>query len=94
VQDKYLPVFKDNNLFIEKSDNPYATPVLINNDPLMSGYLSSKNLKNVENTAWCIVNRKGRGQIISFVDNPAFRGYWYGTNKIFMNAIFYGDLIR
>jgi hypothetical protein len=25
-----------------------------------------------------------------FSDDPNFRGTWYGTNKLFLNAIFYG----
>ena len=48
----------------------------------------------IENSAWCLIHRKGKGQVISFVDNPNFRGYWYGTEKVFMNAIFYGRFIR
>ena len=29
--------------------------------------------------------------IIGFSDNPNFRAFWYGTNKLFANAIFFGD---
>jgi len=89
-----LPVFKGNNLFLKKSQKPYSTPLWIEEDPLISGYLSEKNKKSLENTAWCLVSRKGDGKIISFVDNPNFRGYWYGTEKVFLNAIFYGRLVR
>ena len=28
-----------------------------------------------------------------FADNPNFRGTWYGTNKLFLNAIFLGNNI-
>ena len=28
-----------------------------------------------------------------FADNPNFRGAWYGTNRLFLNAIFLGDKI-
>ena len=28
-----------------------------------------------------------------FSDNPNFRGAWYGTNRLFLNAIFLGDRI-
>jgi len=27
------------------------------------------------------------------VDNPNFRGAWYGTNKLFFNALFFGSVI-
>jgi hypothetical protein len=94
IDKKQMPVLKNNNLFIKKSSDPYATPVMIKEKPLLTGYLSKKNQEKVEHTAWCLVGKKGRGTIISFVDNPNFRGYWYGTNRLFMNAIFYGDIIR
>ncbi len=94
IEKNQMPVLKNNNLFIKKSSDPYATPVMIKEQPLLTGYLSRENKEKVENTAWCLVGKKGRGKIISFVDNPNFRGYWYGTNKLFLNAIFYGDIIR
>ena len=28
------------------------------------------------------------------VDNPNFRGVWYGTNKLFANALFFGSAIK
>ena len=34
------------------------------------------------------------GRIISLVDNPNFRAFWYGTNKLFLNSIFFGQLMR
>ncbi|MFW6094953.1 MAG: M14 family zinc carboxypeptidase [Bacteroidota bacterium] len=89
-----MPVFKNNNYFIEISEDPYATPIRIGEEPLLSGYLSSKNLKRIENTAWCLVKNPGRGTIISFVDSPNFRGFWYGTNKVFLNSIFFGQHVN
>lgn len=94
IDDSSMPVFKDNNYFIKISENPYGTPMRIGEDPLLSGYLSSKNLKRIKNTAWCLVNNPGRGTIISFVDSPNFRGFWYGTNKVFLNAIFFGQHVN
>ena len=32
------------------------------------------------------------GSVILFADNPNFRGYWYGTNKLFLNALFFSRL--
>jgi len=28
-----------------------------------------------------------------FADNPNFRGSWYGTNRLFLNALFLGNHI-
>jgi hypothetical protein len=40
-----------------------------------------------------VVSKIGRGIAVMFSDNPNFRGAWYGTNRLFLNAIFLGDRI-
>ena len=32
----------------------------------------------------------GRGQIILFADDPNFRGYFWGTSRLFLNAVLLG----
>ena len=49
---------------------------------------------NFKNTASLIVSRLGSGRVVIFADNPNFRGSWYGTNKLFLNAIYFGDNIN
>jgi len=29
--------------------------------------------------------------VLYFTDNTNFRAFWYGTNKLMMNAVFFGD---
>ena len=56
----------------------------------MSGYIDDANLEALKNTAAVRIGRKGRGRVIYFTDNTNFRAFWYGTNKLLMNAIFFG----
>jgi len=91
--DKYLSIFKNNKLFFEKSKNPYNNPVLYTDDPLLSGYVSKENYELIKNSSAVIVSSLGSGEIICFSDNPNFRAFWYGTNRLFLNAIFLGNLI-
>ena len=79
--------------FAQKSNSPYATPVRYTSEPLLSGYIHPEHLEVAKNAAGVLVNSYGRGKIISFMDNPNFRAFWYGTNKLFMNAIFFGHTI-
>jgi len=88
-----IPVFHRGTQFLEVTGNPYATPLTYTNDPVMSGYISSKNLKSLKNSAAMTVNNFGRGRVISMIPNPNFRAFWYGTNKLFANAIFFGGTI-
>ncbi|OJJ22401.1 zinc carboxypeptidase [marine bacterium AO1-C] len=88
-----IPVFRNHNIFVDKSSNPYATPLHYTKSPLLSGYISKPNLKRLGGTASIIVTKQGRGTVVSMLDNPNFRGFWYGTNKLFANAIFFGQTI-
>ena len=45
---------------------------------------------NLKGAASLIVSSSGSGRVVLFADNPNFRGSWYGTNKLFLNAIFFG----
>jgi hypothetical protein len=45
------------------------------------------------NAAAVIVFEIGRGMVVCFPGNPNFRAFWYGTNRLFANALFFGNLI-
>lgn len=89
-----IPVFRRGTSFYKTSGNPYATPLRYTNSPLLSGYISAPNEKALRNTASVVVCGQGGGRVICMVDNMNFRGFWYGTNKIFMNAVFFGHTIN
>jgi hypothetical protein len=93
IRGKTMPVFKDNNDIYSYSGDPYRVAVRVEESPLMSGYLSERNKQILGNTPYCLVTPMGRGSIISFTADPNFRAFWYGTNKLFMNALFYGELL-
>lgn len=92
-QEKEIFTFRNDNFFLEPSANPYANPLVYTADPLASGYLHPSNLPGVKESAVIRVSGQGRGRIIGFADNMNFRAFWFGTNKLFMNAIFFGQVI-
>ncbi|MDB4286104.1 M14 family metallopeptidase [bacterium] len=69
-------------------------PVVYTDNPLLSGYVSARNLKKIRGSASVKVSLIGKGRVIHLADNPNFRGIWYGTNKLFANAIFFGRVVR
>ncbi len=89
-----LPIFKVNNINFEDTGDPYNTPVMFTQNPLMAGYVHPRNLVNIKNSPAIIAQRSGRGKVISMSDNPNFRAFWYGTNKLFLNAIFFGKVVE
>lgn len=88
-----LPVFHKGTSFYNLPKNKYAAPAIYTQNPLLGGYISKKNLKAIGNTASIIACQSGSGRIICMSDNPNFRAFWYGTNKLFANAIFFGNTI-
>ncbi|MEL6124122.1 MAG: M14 family zinc carboxypeptidase, partial [Bacteroidota bacterium] len=73
-----LPVFKRGNNYFEPLPGKYSTPGRYSEDPLLSGYLHVDNQAKMPGAAAVFTSPYGRGQIIGLVDNPLFRGYWYG----------------
>ena len=88
-----IALFKPNNLFMQKATGAYANPLSYGNAPLLSGYISKPNYAKLKNSSCLGVSALGRGRVIGFTDNLVFRAFWFGTNKIVMNAIFYGPLL-
>ena len=86
-----LPVFRNSTLFMKLDNNSYNNPIKYTENPLLSGYISDKNLSELRNTSMCKIGTIGKGKIIYFTDNTNFRAFWYGTNKLLMNAIFFGN---
>jgi Zinc carboxypeptidase len=92
-KDQTLSIFRDNTIFLEKIKDPYNAPLIYTNDPLVSGYITEKNKKLLRNTPSVVATSYGAGKVIVMTDNPNFRAFWYGTNKLFLNAIFFGSTI-
>ncbi len=88
-----LPVFRRGTMFMNLPGNSYASPLKYTLDPLLGGYISPANLQTLKGSSGAIVSRLGGGRIICLADNPNFRAYWFGTTKVFMNALFFGPTI-
>ena len=88
-----LPVFRRGTDYYEITNNVYATPASYRADPLLAGYINKMNLSQLGGSASIIVGGYGSGRVIGFVDNPAFRAFWWGTQKLIANATFFGAAI-
>jgi hypothetical protein len=70
-------------------ENPWATLIEIPENALLSGFTSDENQEELAGKAMAIAERHGSGSVILFADNPNFRAYFFGTNKLFMNSLFF-----
>ncbi len=88
-----MTVFRNSTIFMQKGENRYSSPLVYTENPLASGYVSDENIELLKESAAIVVSGTGRGRVIAMTDNPNFRAFWYGTNKLFANAIFFGHTI-
>jgi len=86
-------IFRNSEYFMEPSEKNFANPAVYSQNALLSGYISEENLELLKGSSAVGVSAYGRGRVIGFIDNLNFRAFWYGTNKVFMNAVFFGNLI-
>jgi len=89
-----ISVYRNGQTYLAPSTNPYSTVAQYTDTPLIGGYLHPLSAKKIKNSAAIVVAQEGEGRIIMFTDDPNFRGAWYGTNKLFLNALFFGGLIN
>ncbi|MFT6687493.1 MAG: hypothetical protein ACJAX7_000492 [Saprospiraceae bacterium] len=88
-----LPIFRNSTLFLVADKESYNNPIRYTKDPLLSGYISQNNLNFLKETVAFRKGKLGKGTVVYFTDNTNFRAFWYGTNKLMMNAIFFGDFM-
>ncbi|MFT5737105.1 MAG: hypothetical protein ACI9SG_001453 [Maribacter sp.] len=94
-RDATIPVYKNNTVWLAPSKNSYATVARYTQNPLIDGFITKKNMEeNIKTSASLLVSKVGSGRVVLFADNPNFRGSWYGTNRLFLNALFLGDKIN
>tara|TARA_R110002126_G_scaffold291579_2_gene453897 strand:- start:4433 stop:6922 length:2490 start_codon:yes stop_codon:yes gene_type:complete len=86
-----VALFRNSTLFLKADKNSYNNPIQYTANPLLSGYISKENAKVIPNTVPFKVQRFGKGRVVVFTDNTNFRAFWFGTNKLLMNTIFFGD---
>ncbi len=75
----FLPVSHkvDNVLTIEEKD------------PLISGVAWTESLERLKGSVYVVSEPYGRGQVITFADDPHFRLFWRATLPVFLNAVIY-----
>ena len=92
--DSKIALFRNTTVFIKPdSVGTYKNPLQYTKNPLLSGYISKENLKQLAGSLPFKTANMGRGKVIVFTDNTNFRAFWYGTNKLMMNAILFGKMM-
>ncbi|MBT8147945.1 MAG: peptidase [Gammaproteobacteria bacterium] len=89
IANRSIASLRNTLIAFDPPENPWATLIKVAEDPLLAGFSSSENEEELAGKAMAIAERLGRGSVILFADNPNFRAYFFGTNKLFMNSLFF-----
>ncbi|MHA7130629.1 M14 family metallopeptidase [Algoriphagus namhaensis] len=79
---------KNNSSKYAYMDNGVNAGKIVDNDSYRTGYIGFKIKETMGGSLAIGSERKGRGEIIYFVDNPIFRGFWESGKLVLSNAIF------
>ena len=85
-----LPVFKNGTFLLEQASVPFVNVATYTEKPLLAGFTHEQNLAQIANGGAILAHSYGRGTVVAMTDNPVFRGFWYGSSRIFSNALFFG----
>lgn len=88
-----LPLFRRGTVLLETGENPYSAPVRYTQQPLMAGFIGEDRLQAMHGQPALIVDRTGDGLLVRFANNPLFRGFWRGTERLFVNALYFGQVV-
>lgn len=91
--DKTIVVLKTTKTMFELSEKGYNVGIYTKS-PRLSGYISKENEKKLEETPFLVHEQLGSGNIILFADDPNFRLFWDGLNKVFLNSVLLMPSIR
>jgi len=89
-----LPLFRNSTVLLKPSTNPYATVAHYDEEPLLSGFVGSQRLEELKGQPAMIAERVEKGLVVRIADNPGFRAYWYGTQRLLLNSLFFGQIVE
>jgi hypothetical protein len=97
----FLTYGYENELFISKNNSevyqylPESQDTknigVFKKDSHITGFVGNVLKEKLYNTLTLGIERLGKGQIVYMTDSPLFRGFWYGGNLLFANAVFLGE---
>jgi hypothetical protein len=74
-----------------KLENGFTPVSIANSNDHLNGFVGYKAKPLQENSMVAGIQSKGSGQVILFIDNPLFRGFWENGKMLVANAIYQVD---
>ncbi|MGI5310185.1 M14 family metallopeptidase [Rheinheimera sp. WS51] len=90
---KELPVFKNSVLLLKPSEQHFVNVALYSASPQLAGFTATEYIPRISQSAALIAHNYGKGKVIAMTDNPVFRGYFFGSSRLLINALYLGHSI-
>jgi len=91
--DTTVEVFRASNTLLDLSASGYNVGVF-RASPRVSGHMSKENENLLAGTPFLIHEKTGSGNVVLFADDPNFRLFWDGLNRMFLNSVLLMPSIR
>ena len=94
--DHHLPVLIYSNRLYREPEGPPSSSKrvvaqLVDDAPTrLAGFAWPEADERLPGSVFLYEQRIGQGRIIAFAEDPAFRGYWRGVDRLFLNAVVLG----
>ena len=91
-----LPMLINSSRLLKAPEGPPSprrnAAVQVAEDPgaPIAGHAWEENLERLPGRVLVYEEREGAGRVIAFAEDPNFRGYWRGADRLFLNAIILG----
>jgi hypothetical protein len=79
---------------LKPTENAYSTPARYAKQPLLAGYVGAERMLEFAGGPALIAEKRGKGLVVSFANDPLFRGYWRGSERLFYNTLFFGQVVQ
>ncbi len=84
---------KNATILLPAPRHPFAAVAVYDEkEPLVSGFASEDNIRRVAGTPMLLADALGRGRLILFADEPTFRATFRGTERLFVNSLFFSGV--
>ncbi len=91
-----LPVLVDSDRLLLPAEGPPSTKrrvvarIATGERAKISGHAWPETLERIGGAVFAYEERVGRGRVIAFAEDPNYRGYFRGANRLFLNAVILG----
>jgi hypothetical protein len=83
-------VFKNALMVMQVPEQPFVTVARYRKGQQLAGFAAPELVEQISQSAALVAQNYGKGRIIAMTDNPVFRGYFNGSSRLLVNALYLG----